>query len=83
METPQLFGAFHIAALIIAVIAAAAAAFCVSCNISDKEALRCGEHIEKNGRDPAGSEAEQELVRVLAACGWVLAVMELYKQLFL
>ena len=54
-----MFGAFHIAAVLVAVIIAAAGAV-------------CAKRLSDAGR-----------VRLLAVCGWVLALMEIYKQLFL
>ena len=65
MEVPQLFGGFHIAALVLT----AAAALCA--------AAVCARRIRSAGAGRAS------LVRILSACGWILAVLELYKQLFL
>ena len=59
MEVPAMFGTFHIAAVLIAVIIAAAGAL-------------CAKRLSVSGR-----------VRLLAVCGWVLVIMEVYKQLFL
>ena len=59
MEVPAMFGTFHIAAVLIAVIIAAAGA-------------SCAKRLSYSGR-----------VRLLAVCGWVLVIMEVYKQLFL
>ena len=59
MEVPPMFGAFHIAAVLVAVSIAAAGAV-------------CAKRLSDAGR-----------VRLLAVCGWVLALMEIYKQLFL
>ena len=59
MDPPPVFGAFHIAAALIAVILAACGAV-------------CAKHLSGPGR-----------IRLLAVCGWVLAIMEVYKQLFL
>ena len=59
MEVPPMFGAFHIAAVLVAVIIAAAGAL-------------CAKRLSVSGR-----------IRFLAVCGWVLVIMEVYKQLFL
>jgi uncharacterized membrane protein YwaF len=59
MDPPPVFGTFHIAAVLAAVIVAIAGAL-------------CAKRLSSSGR-----------VRFLAVCGWVLAVMEIYKQLFL
>ncbi len=59
MDVPAMFGTFHIAAVLIAVIIAAAGAV-------------CAKRLSVSGR-----------VRLLAVCGWVLVIMEVYKQLFL
>lgn len=59
MEVPPMFGAFHIAAVLVAVIIAAAGAL-------------CAKRLSVYGR-----------IRFLAVCGWVLVIMEVYKQLFL
>ena len=59
MEVPAMFGTFHIAAVLIAVIIAAAGA-------------SCAKRLSISGR-----------IRFLAVCGWVLVIMEVYKQLFL
>ena len=59
MEVPSMFGTFHIAAVLIAVIIAAAGAF-------------YAKRLSVSGR-----------IRFLAVCGWVLVIMEVYKQLFL
>jgi uncharacterized membrane protein YwaF len=59
MEVPAMFGTFHIAAVLIAVIIAAAGA-------------SYAKRLSVSGR-----------IRFLAVCGWVLVIMEVYKQLFL
>lgn len=65
MEAPPLFGGFHIAALLIAVVLASAAAVLFARGI-------------RRADDP-----ERKLVRILAVTGWILALLEAYKQLFL
>ena len=59
MDAPPMFGAFHIAAVLIAVIIAAAGA------------VRA-KRLSAGGR-----------FRLLETCGWVLVILEVYKQLFL
>ena len=65
MEDPALFGSFHIAASLAAVLAALAAARLLARPV-------------KGAADP-----ERALTRILCAAGWLLAVLEIYKQLFL
>ena len=65
METPQLFGGFHLCALVVTAAAAVCAAAVFAHRIRSKAAGRIS------------------LVRILVACGCVLAVLEVYKQLFL
>lgn len=61
METPQLFGAFHIiASLSVAVLAILAAAF-----------------FARRAKN------EKQICRILAVTGWILIILEVYKQLFL
>ena len=59
MDAPPMFGAFHVAAVLIAVIIAAAGA------------VRA-KRLSAGGR-----------FRLLETCGWVLVILEVYKQLFL
>ena len=60
MDTPQMFGGFHAAASLVAVILAVSAAVIASRRIDKRNATR-----------------------ILAVTGWVLVILELYKQLFL
>lgn len=61
MDTPQLFGGFHITASILAAaLAVIAAVFFARCSASEKS-----------------------IRRILAATGWILIILEVYKQCFL
>lgn len=60
MDMPQMFGGFHAAALIAAVLPAVSAAVITSRRID-----------------------KRNISKVLAVTGWVLVILELYKQLFL
>lgn len=72
METPQLFGGFHLCVLVITAAAAVCAAVYFSRTVADKSKTASG--------IPA---ADGRLVQLLFVCGCVLAVLEVYKQLFL
>ncbi len=57
-----MYGAFHIAAVLVVVIAAVSGAATVS---------------------RACRQSRARVIRILAVCGWILAILEVYKQLFL
>lgn len=65
MDTPALFGQFHIIASLSAAAAAVAAAVLFARRINDSD-------------NPC-----RILIRVLCITGWALAILEVYKQLFL
>lgn len=65
METPELFGGFHILMMCAAIILAAAAAAMSARRIR------------------ASEDREARLIRTLSIAGWILLVLEVYKQLFL
>lgn len=62
MDAPRMYGAFHIVAVLVVVIAAVLGAAAVS---------------------RACKTSRARVIRILAACGWILAILEVYKQLFL
>lgn len=62
MDAPRMYGAFHIVAVLVVVIAAVLGAAAVS---------------------RACKPSRARVIRILAACGWILAILEVYKQLFL
>ena len=81
METPELFGSFHIISSVLAVLMALLLAYCVRRSIriyasADHEAR----HVRGCSDDPL---ARRHLIRVLVAAGWVLILMEIFKQFFL
>ena len=81
MDAPKLFGASHICAALFTV----AAAVCVAAGITKRIKA-----AEPPGNNPTGTVAgipghkqRRKLIRILAGTGWVLVVLEVYKQLFL
>lgn len=93
MDTPELFGGFHICAALFTV----AAAVCVAAGITkrikaaeppgkDFTGIGAGAHGKSHtdtGTETAENDPNRKLIRILAGTGWVLVVLELYKQLFL
>lgn len=71
-EAPKLFGAFHIAAALITAAAAVCAAFF------------CARRIRSAARSTTAPAYDRTaLIKILSICGWVLVILEVYKQLFL
>ena len=71
-EAPKLFGAFHIAAALITAAAAVCAAFF------------CARRIRSAARSTTAPAYDRTaLIKILSVCGWVLVILEVYKQLFL
>ncbi|MBQ6388756.1 MAG: YwaF family protein [Mogibacterium sp.] len=85
MDPPELFGGFHVLATGITLLAATLLAALVTAPM--RQSLPEGRHYGTSSSGPerhvSRDPRESKLIRILAVCGWILIIMELFKQLFL
>lgn len=85
MDPPELFGSFHVLVTGITLLAAALLAALVTAPM--RQPLPEGRHFGLSGSGTVNTVShdprELKLIRVLSVCGWILILMEIFKQLFL